>query len=383
MLSTLPPDIGSGLRGFRPGRVVADAGQCNHVTRLPTDGPTGQKNRITASNGTNEATYTARFVGGGTAAGVDVTVTAVATASSATGVRGPLLAAIVASSLLMAYIAEIEAVSTDAIDVWAIEGATLTVTFPTNPSTHLSTSATAAVDRPQYRWGRAVEVVAPPALPGRMIGSGIRHPVAIGGVDLDLTQTHDASGAYQVRLLVDGAIETISWVKGGDAAATDVAAAAAWEAKSFIADATVEGTGVIAVTGMPGVEITVVDATATGGSAAMALAIGSGGQADPLPRFALVLDERATPTLDTMPQTVPTGPLPGVAVLTADPSNRSTVYAVEAPGASISGTAVYVETYGDDAGRLYDTPSATRTPWPEARWRGFDATDPSIAYVEI
>lgn len=379
-----PPDFGSGaLRAASLGRVLSTSGREVHVPRLDSEGATGQVSRITASSGTDEATYVARFRG----TNLDVSVTAVATASTATGVRDPLLAAIAATPELMGHVAKVTAVSTNALDVEAFEGITLTVTFTTNPSTHLSVAYTAAAAAPQYRFARAVEVVSVTS-PKGMRTEGIRRPVAIAGAVLDLTQTHDGSGAYSVELLVrnmatgSATNETITWTQGGSAGATDTAAKNALEAKAFIESATINGTGDITVAGMPGYELSVVDSAATGGSAALAISLDT--QADDLPRFALVLDDGQTPVFTAIPQTLPVGPLIGSIVCTADPSGRSTKYAVEAPGSSISGNVVYVETaVGDDWGRLYDTPSATRTPWPDPAWDGLDAADPNYAAIRL
>jgi hypothetical protein len=375
-----PPDIGTGSQlAASVGRIVRGVpGREVHVARPNTQAPTGHIATITASNGTDEATYQMRVRG---STGLDVTVTAVADASSAQGARDPLLAAAQADPLLMAYLKRAAGSSTNAIVLEAIDGVTLTVTFPTNPSTHLSVGYTAAAAAPQYLFGRAVEVVAA-TLPAGMTGEGIRQPVAIDGAVLDLTHTHDGSGEYSIVLSVDGVAKHIAWSNGADQAATDALAVTALEAADYIADADIESAGVITVTGMPGVDITVISASAVGGAAAIALSLDTA--ADELPRFALVIDDRATPMLDSLPQTDATGPLIGSAPLTADQSG-STIYAVEAPGTSISGTTVYVET--DDSagneGRLYDTPSATRTPWLEPKWVGLDADNASYAHIRF
>jgi hypothetical protein len=197
---------------------------------------------------------------------------------------------------------------------------------------------------------------------------------------IDIVQTHAATTTYVVIFLANGVQQTVTWASGADLAAADAAAVAAWEANEFIADLTFSPAGTGVITGMPGVEIAIISAT---DDTAATISVTLDTQADALPTFALVRDDGA-PILDALPQTVPVGPLIGSAVPCADASG-SNWYAVEAPAASLAGTDVYVETddSGDDLGRLYDTASATRTPWPAAKWVAIDASDPTIAYIAL
>lgn len=358
-------DSGTGPRASRLGRVIRSvSGRVNHRTRADATGATGQATTFTASNGTEDAEYVVRF----RAEGVDETITAIPGASTALALVEALEAAVVDNPLIMAHAEKVTTTATTVV-VTALSGVTFAITLVENPSTHLSVAQVAATDAPQYTWGRAVQI----ASDGR-----VEVPEAIDGAEIELTIGHDTeNNTHTLRLLVDGEIQTITWDEGGSAGATDTAAKTALEAADFIAEAVINSTGDVDAFGMPGVVITVVDTDAEG-SSTLAAALTT--QADPLPTLGLVAHDRATPFLDGIP--APSGPLPGAAVLTAGPSGTTT-YGVEAPGAAISGTAVYVETSGSDAGRLYDAPSATRIPWPQAEWVGLDDADPTLAHIRL
>ena len=356
-------DIGTDPRASRLGRLIsAVSGRVNQKARLDATGSTGQVTTITASGGTEDAEYTARF----RLPGVDETVTAIPGASTAAALVDALEAAIEGNALIMAHVAEIETTATTVV-VTTLDDYEFVLTFPDNPSTHLSAAQVAPVDAPQYLWGRAVEVTS----------DGVRHPVAIDGAVVELTVGHSGSTDYTLRLLVDGQIETITWDAGGDAGATDAAAVAALEAEDFIVSAVADPEGTVTVTGAPGTPIQVLDAD---GSGAATLAASLESAADPLPQLALVVHDRATPHGDF--ERAPSGPRPGAAVLTATASGSST-YGVQAPSAEISGTEVWIETDGDDAGRPFDSASATRIPWPQAEWVGLDDADPTIAHIRL
>jgi hypothetical protein len=94
-----------------------------------------------------------------------------------------------------------------------------------------------------------------------------------------------------------------------------------------------------------------------------------------LPRLALVIDaHNADPVANRTGITTVTGPLPGRPVLTADPSGRTTEWAVVAPTDSIASKRVYA-----DASGIYGTPGAGRVPVPDAR---FSRTYGAIAGLE-
>lgn len=378
----LYPDLGDGYyRGASPGRLAAgDPRMANISTRLDSTGEVTQKTTITASGGTAAASYTYRFRD----SGLDESITAIPAASSAASLVAAFYAAVLLNPALMARLQEVDTTATTVV-LDAISGTTLTVTEVLDAGGHLSFAQVAASAAPQYIWGRAIEVTSV-ASPTGMRNEGIVHPTIINGAVVDLTETFAAADNFTLSLGVmgpgiDGVLEEVhTWVGDTDTDTTDLAAKAAIDASAYYT-VTIVSTGVMTIDALPGVNLVVLNVS-NDGAATVAAALDTA--ADIIPQFALVVDDQHTPTLDSYPQTTPTGPLIAGAVATLEKSGGRVTYAVLAPGASLAGTDVYVETtVGATLGRLYDTASTTRIPWADAQWDTIDADDPNIAYVRL
>lgn len=248
-------------------------------------------------------------------------------------------------------------------------GYTFTVSFPTNPSTDLTqTATTAAADAPTYKIGRFCE-----AASGQS-GSNpkVQEINALTNEKLTYTVTHGAGATYSGTFTVQDPtnVETAySWTAsaGANLAATLVNIdAALTTAVSGITGATVDTTSPDVVVNFPAGYNGAVSLTSTGtgggGSPAMTAAVTTGSV---VPAYYLVRDPQdqapirgqSTTTIATVsngqPRVVPIV-LGGGCGWTVEVASGTSV---------TSGAQVYVETAaGANLGRATATPSATAAP---------------------
>ncbi len=367
----IPFDFGpnDGTNAGAIGRCVECVpGRRREVTRLDATGAVGQRYRVTAGGAGNSATYSIRIQLGS----IDTESTYITDSSSSATELGAGLTAALQANGTFGVIASAVYVSAGVFDILFRPGLDVaTVTFPLNPSTHLSGSNTAATAAAQYIFGRAAEVVAQTGTPvnPRHLGTEyVQLPVAISGLTgavATFVNTHAASADYFGSLIVDGVGVSFTFASGADQAATDVLAVAALTAAftSAYGGVVAQGSaGTQTVTFPAGKVVSRGTPGFTPATAAFAVTVAASATTYP---YTLVVDGGSTPSTDLGPGNIasPTGPLVGAAVLCADYAGGS-AYVVESPGAVVAGTPVYVETAaGDNRGRLYNTTSATRRLW--------------------
>lgn len=348
--------------------------------RKDTEGATAQTSQINVTATQNTTTYSVRFQGKSLDETVPVTTDGTATQEK---LRDLLVAAIEANPALMAFVDSVVAGVNLLIVTWKEAVPTVTVNFPTNPSTDLTLTTVASAAAPQYLYGQAAEVRSVAAQPP-LLTSGVRRPVEISGEVLGVSITHSGGETFQVVYLIDGGSTTVGWAAGANADATDLLAETALEgALPAGTDVTVDSTGELTVTFTPGVSVSIVSGSGTG-AADVSTAVDSA--ADPLPKFCLVIDDFETPPVDSIARFKgpAIGPYPGTAPQTADSSGGGVEWAVASPGIAVSdGDPVYVEADSGDAdyGLLKAAPSLTRIPWLGMQWVTIDPQDPNLAHV--
>lgn len=371
--------IGSLLRGLR-----------NCVGRRDVTGATVQSDQINVTGAENSATYVIRFTSSNAERdGYYVEITATTDSSSSqTELRDAIKAAADDSPNLFTLISSI-VVGTNLLTVTWLDGQTGTITFPTNPTTDLTlTSLATAAAAPQYYYGRAVEIRDLATQLAAEYGEGIRVATFAGGGTVTLTIVHDAGDTYTVAgnyVNAAGVSSTFSvdFAAGADLAAAVANAITALETEFPLADATSPGAGVVLLTMEPGARVWGV----TGVSDDAGTVTPSAETAGTLPKFALVALDNSTPLPDTYPTPAqPVGPDIGAMVQTADPLDGSAHYivAVDTSESISRGDAVYVETTaGATLGRLYNTQTASRIPWPQAKWVGVDPSFPARGVIAL
>lgn len=372
--------IGALLRGPR-----------NCVARRDISGATVQSDRINVTGAENSETYVIRFTSANAERdGYYVDITAVTDSSSSqTELRDAIYAAALNSPNLFTLISGITT-GTNILTVTWLDGQTGTITFPTNPTTDLTlTSLAVAADAAQYYYGRAAEVVDLTTMLAAEYGEGLRVATAVAGASLTLTIVHDAGDTYTVSYTyesAEGAITTSSFdfAAGADLAAAVANAIAAAEAAFPLATVTSPGAGVVSIVLEAGANIWGVTGASDDAGTVTPSAVTAPAA---LPKFALVALDNSTPLPDTYPVPAqPVGPDIGAMVQTADPMSGAALYVVTVDTSeSISrGDAVYVETTaGATLGRLYNTQTASRVPWPAAKWAGVDPSFPARGVIAL
>lgn len=265
-------------------------------------------------------------------------------------------------------------------------GYTFTVTFPSNPSTDLTqTATTAAADAPTYYFGRVCELV------GASGPNPTVQPVsALTPSTLTYAVTHGAGATYAGTFTVqnpDGVEQSVSWSAsaGANLAATLAAVNAAITTQvagitgALVSDATSPNVVLSLPLGWGSIVPLTTSATGGGGSPAMTATADEG---DTVPTYLFIRDPQdqapirgqATNTIATVdggqPRVVP--------VVTGGGCN----WAAEiASGATCTpGAQVYVETAaGSTQGRITPTPSTTAAPMRSRNRVAvvFSQTDPS------
>lgn len=357
-------DLPVGLVG-QPIRTVPD--RENKVARADAAGVLQQSSVVTVGGAGNSATYSLRILATDNGSAFDTTYTVTTDGSGTIAeLRDLLYDAMIADAALGVVVSGI-ALTTGVLTLSWAAGRSGTVTFPLNPSTHL-TVATTAAGFAQYTYGRFVEVVELVGQPANLVGEGIQPITAIDGGKLALTIETNTSSQTSTTVVLhsysDGRLpvtETLAVSSSSTAALTAAAIVAA--AESLWTEADVEITIAaeeVTITLPPGEELAVISVTNTSTldiSVATTAAV-------VVPKLALVIDAH---NVDPIPSrtgiTTVTGPLPGRPVLTADPTGHSTEWAIVAPGTSLASTRVYA-----DASGIYDAPAIGRLPVAAARF---------------
>lgn len=347
----------------RPIRAVGD--RINVEAYSDGAGVQSQSSVISIANATNSSEYSIRFLS--TAAGVDTDETVSYTTEGSTSqvaLRDGLIAAIEASPALGYLIAGIEA-GTNEIAVTGAADRSFAVSFPANPSTHL-TAATTAAGFTQYLYGRAVECY---EIASILAGKAIRKPsVGSGGalvLTLDVNTTAQTSTTTVLVTHADGSVETkvLTVTSSTTATATTAAIlAAAQIAFPTAVSAITTADSEVTVTFPTGDQVAILSGPVNSSTLDITAAT-TDGSASPL---RLVVDDYSTAPLETrgtMSQAL--GPVPGQAINGAAPSG-STIWEADGSSRALSSTRVYV----DANGVLYDAAAAGRRLWVEARWLG-------------
>ena len=341
---------------------------------LSADIAVAQVTTVNVTAATNSSLYSMRVVASGTGWGfaVDETVSYTSDGSATRQeIANGLTAAALANPVLGAIATA--AAGTNVLALTCTRGGaayTFTVTFPANPSTDLTqTATTAAADAPTYYIGRCVQDA------GSQTGPNVKieEVAALTPSDLTYTVTHGAGATYTGTFTVqdpDGIESAFSWTASAGAnlaatlAAIDVALTTA---VSGITGATVDSTASpdVVVTlplGWGSIVALTTTATGGGGSPAMTAAVTEG---DALPVYYFVRDPmdqapirgQPTNTIATVdggqPRVVPIV-LGGGGDWAAEVASGTTV---------TTGARVYVETAaGANLGRITPTPSVTAAP---------------------
>lgn len=307
----------------------------------------------------------------------------VATDSSATPAEltALILAGILANPIIGAAATATSPTSTT-VRLTATNGGTdfaFTVTFPTNPATALTQTATqAAANLTSYYMGRACERVG--ILPGNWT---VRHVQPLTGPTATYTVTYAGGATYSGTIsLVDGfgvVQADIPWTAaaGGNLAAAlaniDTALTAALPS-TFTVDST--GSPDVVITAPPGWTIVQASAAATAGAMTSAIVAG-----DTVPTYFYVRDP-----MDSAPIRGQTDSeiliQPGTAVPIVE--GGAGWWGADAPGTVTAGARVYVETAaGDDQGKFTDTESQTTAPFIGGQWIFTDAVDTTVAALQL
>jgi len=348
-----------------------------------------QVTTVNVTAASNSSAYSMKVVATGAGWGFSVSRT-VSYTSDASATQQEIADGLVAAALADAELGTIAtaAAGTNNLALTCTRGGadyTFTVTFPANPSTNLTqTATTAAADAPTYYFGRVCELV------GASGPNPTVQPVAaLTPSTLTYAVTHGAGATYAGTFTVqnpDGVEQSVSWSAsaGANLAATLVAVNAA------ITTQVAGITGALVATSSPNVVLSLplgwgsivpltTSATGGGGSPAMTATAAEG---TAVPTYLFIRDPqdqapirgRATNTIATVdggqPRVVP--------VVLGGGCN----WAAEiASGASCTpGAQVYVETTaGSTQGRITPTPSTTAAPMRSRNRVAvvFSQTDPS------
>lgn len=350
------------------GVVRAVNSRINTEAYLDASGQKEQASIIGIAGAANSSEYSVRIQSTTDGVSFDATYSYTTDSGATQGaLRDGLIAAMQADPALGILVAGIEA-GTNQI---ALTGAALrsfSVTFPANPSGHLSVSTTAA-GWTQFYYGRAYELLAVAGNPSQLLAKGIREPVIPTAATLVITlATNDDAQTSSTALLhnySDGqapAAETLAFTSAATAALTIAALIAAAEA--LWPSATVEEStpnSEVTVTFPGGEDVQIISGPTNSGTLATSAAATAAGD---VPELVLCIDEGSTDPVSVRTGiTSVIGPDPGTAILCAAESG-STAWCVPAPGAALAGTRAYV----DSAGIIYDAPAADRVPFAAARF---------------
>ncbi len=378
------PRYGLGVRGLALiGRLLYTSNTSpDPLPRRDSVGSTKQITTITCGAPDNSSDYTVAFTStadGASGEAVSVTVTTDASATDAE-LRTLLLAALYDEPGFMRFVESIGGTTTTLV-VTFLEGQKGTFEFTANPSTALTQAATQAqADSQEYLYGRAVEVVARPD--DNVSNEGVRPLVAGAGEVLTVTTNTAAntetSTAVYAYTPAGGATRqvTVVFTSGADATAATAAAVIAYAAA--FPNATVTDNDPTATVSFPmGDTVALISITNTGLlDVSASVAAGSA-----VPRCTLVYNDQTEPISDAYPSTAaPTGTTDKtVSTIDAGVMNveRDTSETITKGGIAWAETAD-----GANKGRLYATPSPTRTAVLVGNGRipcRFEAVDPSVS----
>ena len=375
-LAGASPDIQFGL-----GRVFRAVNpRINAKSYLDAEGVKVQSTVVSVGGAGNTATYSLRLLS--TTAGLpyDKTFSFTTDASgTAEELRDGLRAAILADPSTGLFLTAINVDTAEFTLVFA-GSRTASISFPANPSTHL-TGATVAPGFVQYLYGQAVEKVASPSsTPAALASSGIRNPVLPTLGTLVLTVDTNANSETSVSSLAHsysdgqiGGVDVLSSASGASASATATLIGAAAEALWPNASVVVASPNVT-VTFPAGEEVAIVVGPTNSGSLAVSGVVTAAGA---VPELALIVDAYDTAPLESRTGvTSVLGPIPGSAPLCAGQSG-TTEWVVTAPGTSFASSRVYA----DISGVLYDAPSVARVPFNGPKWSAIlDSTQATLEY---
>lgn len=357
---------------------------------------------VNVTGATNSSVYsirvqttTSQFGGWGTSIDRTVSYTSDGSATQ-TEIRDGLKAAL-QDDPVIGFVADVSVGSNTILLTGTQGGAyyTFTVSFPDNPSTQLTQTATqAAADAPSWTMGRFIQAA------GGATGNNppVRPIVAISALSsITYAVTHGASAVYTGRFAAQssasGEVINVTWTAnaGADLAATlaaiDAALTTAVITTAGITGATVDTSSPNVAVNLPAgwVSVTNVDSSASGGGGSPAMTVTTSEAATP-PAYYLVRDpgDRA-PIRGIANNLIP--PVDGkVAPVPIVFRGAGTVWAAEVASGTVTveGGQVYVETAaGANLGLATATPSATAAPVVGATWARSETVAGVVAPVRL
>jgi len=360
--------IGPGDVAPRAGRLIGGLIGLALLASYPdADAQQLQVSTVTAGGATGATAYSLRVVSTTSGVVFDRTYSVTTAGSTSAALLAEQLEGELRDDAALGALVSDISRSSGVITITGADRRTFAVTFPVNPSTHLSVS-TVAPGYQTYLYGRAVEITA----------AGARKPVlpTRATVTWDLT-TNNNSQAISTRFAVVNALgvvssRTFSATSGANAGATTTAIVAALGVtfpEASVAITVVDD--VVVATLPPGYSVAQTDAL-TLGTVVATIAIAAPAA---LPQLALVHVDGVTPAQEswTGPADV-LGPIPGSPVQVWQPTGGIEM-AVSAPGSVSLGAPVYCDTDGV----LYDSVSPTRILLRGVTWRR--NIDPNIAVI--
>lgn len=344
-----------------------------------TDPGLPQISTITAGGAGNEATYSVKVVC--TRFGISETVSVTTDASGTAAELATLIYDALRGNGLIGAVATITKPTATTVRLTgARPGAdyAFAVTFPTNPSTHLSVATgQPASDWADFYFGRAVAQGSGAQADQLYLGA----PEELTGPVLTLAVTHGTTPTFAGTILATAptGVQTVApWTATGgvdlaaDLAAIDAAITAVLPAYFSVATSSPN----IVITAPPGWTLLSVDLAATGSGAAISAAYTAG---DAVPNYFVIRDplnqNYARGETDGTIRVLPGQTIPVI-------KSGGNVYGVPTPasGTVTDGAPVYVETAaGSDNGKLLVTPTLTSALLKGTSWRYTDTVDTTLS----